>query len=126
MKRNDSPDFVGLEELKRKQREQLYNFECWAASGKWNELREENSPLRASVNGKILSVPEDFYDFLIWKHLTKEPVKEARLIGSLLGKNQISVSDVWYAKRIDHYIEQGRITIVEDSENKYARMICMS
>lgn len=92
----------------------------------WNELREENSPLRASVNGKILSVPEDFYDFLIWKHLTKEPVKEARLIGSLLGKNQISVSDVWYAKRIDHYIEQGRITIVEDSENKYARMICMS
>ena len=42
MKRNDSPDFVGLEELKRKQREQLYNFECWAASGKWNEFHRHH------------------------------------------------------------------------------------
>lgn len=30
----------------------------------WSELIEENSPLRAVVNGKVLSVPEDFYDFL--------------------------------------------------------------
>lgn len=42
MKRNDSPDFVGLEELKRKQREQLYNFECWVASGKWNEFHRHH------------------------------------------------------------------------------------
>jgi len=34
MRRNDSPDFVGLEELKCRQWEQLYNFECRAASGK--------------------------------------------------------------------------------------------
>lgn len=45
MKRNDSPDFVGLEELKRKQREQLYNFECWAASGKWNEFHRHHYEL---------------------------------------------------------------------------------
>ena len=31
----------------------------------WNTLREDNSPLRAAVNGKILGVPESFYDFLI-------------------------------------------------------------
>ena len=31
----------------------------------WNTLREDNSPLRAAVNGKILGVPEEFYDFLI-------------------------------------------------------------
>lgn len=42
MKRNDSPDFVGLEELKRRQREQLYNFECWAASGEWNEFHRRH------------------------------------------------------------------------------------
>lgn len=36
--RNDSLEFVGLKELKRKQREQLYEFECWAAAGEWNEF----------------------------------------------------------------------------------------
>lgn len=29
----------------------------------WNELVEDNSPLRAMVNGKMIGVPEDFYDF---------------------------------------------------------------
>ena len=62
----------------------------------------------------------------VWKQLTKEPIKEARLIGNLLGKNQISISDLWYAKRIDYFIEQGKVAVIEDSENKYARMICLS
>ena len=35
---------------------------------------------RAIINGKIMSVGENFYDFLIWKELTKKPIKEARLI----------------------------------------------
>ena len=43
----------------------------------WAELQEDNSPLRAVVNGRLLGVPEDFYDFLIWKRITK---KYARLI----------------------------------------------
>lgn len=46
----------------------------------WMELQEENTPLRAIINGKIMSVGENFYDFLIWKELTKKPIKEARLI----------------------------------------------
>ena len=44
------------------------------------ELQEENTPLRAIINGKIMSVGENFYDFLIWKGLTKKPIKEARLL----------------------------------------------
>ncbi len=31
----------------------------------WNELVEDNNPLRAIVNGKMIGVPEDFYDFII-------------------------------------------------------------
>lgn len=54
----------------------------------WKKLREDNSPLRAVVNGKVLGVPESFYDFLIWNTLTQKPIKEARLIGELLGKIQ--------------------------------------
>ena len=90
----------------------------------WSELAEENAPLRAVVNDKVLSVPEDFNDFLIWKRLKNVPLKEARLIGEILGQAQIGVGDWWYARRIEYYIKQGKICVVEDSKNKYARMIC--
>lgn len=90
----------------------------------WGELAEENSFLRAVVNGRLLSVPEDFYDFLIWKWLKDEPVKEARLIGDVLGRSQFGVGDWWYARRIEYFIQRGEIQVVEDSENPYARMIC--
>ena len=90
----------------------------------WSELVEDNSPLRAVVNGRVIGVPEDFYDFLIWKRLKNVPVKEARLIGEILGHTQLGVGDWWYARRIEYYLKQGKIHIVEDSENKYARIIC--
>lgn len=92
----------------------------------WGSLQEDNSPLRAVINGKLIGVPEDFYDFLIWKRITQEPIKEARLIGDILGNNQLGIGDWWYARRIDHFIQNGRIKIVEDSENTYARTICLS
>lgn len=90
----------------------------------WSGLVEENSPLRAVVSGRVLSVPENFYDFLIFDRLGGKPVKEARLIGDILGNSQLSVGDWWYAKRIEYYIRQGKIKVVEDSQNKYARLIC--
>lgn len=92
----------------------------------WDALAEENSPLRAVVGGRVLSVLEDFYDFLIWKWLGEVPIKEGRLIGDILGHAQLGVGDCWYARRIEHYIGQGKICVIEDSENKYARMICRS
>lgn len=90
----------------------------------WSQLAEDNSPLRAVINGKVTGVPEDYYDFLLWKKLSSKPIKEARLIGDVLGCYQMGIGAWWYAKRIDHYIQQGRIKVVEDSENKYARVIC--
>lgn len=92
----------------------------------WSKLREENSPLRAVVNGRLLSVPESFYDFLIWESITKKPVKENELIGNLLGKNQISIGDMWYAKRIDTLIEQRKIRVIQDSDDQYERVICLA
>lgn len=92
----------------------------------WTELEEENSPLRAVVNGRVTGVSEDFYDFQIWKRLTREPIKEARLIGDMIGHEQFGVGDHWYAKRIEHHIRQGRICVAEDCEIPYGRMICLA
>ena len=92
----------------------------------WKELTEDNSPLRAMINGKVTGVSEDFYDFLIWKRLTRKPIKEARLIGDILGCFQIGMGDWWFARRIEHFIQQDKIKVINDSENKYARVICIA
>lgn len=92
-------------------------------AGLWSALVEENSPLRAVINGKVCSVSDDFYDFLIWERLKDEPVKEGRLIGDILGQSQLGVGDWWYARRIEYYIRQGKIRVVHDSENRYAREV---
>lgn len=92
----------------------------------WTELTEDNSPLRAMINGKVTGVSEDFYDFLIWKRLTRKPIKEARLIGDILGCFQIGMGDWWFARRIEHFIQQDKIKVMNDSENKYARVICIA
>ena len=89
----------------------------------WAELVRDSSPLRAVINNRVVGVPEDFYDFLIWKHLTGKPVMQARLIGTILGQHQISVGDWWHAKRIQYHIDHGKIEVLEGSEEKYARLI---
>ena len=38
----------------------------------WEDLKEENAPLRAIVNGKLVSVPEDFYDHFLIKNIPNE------------------------------------------------------
>ena len=102
-------------------REEIRMYASW-----WRDLQEDNSPLRAVVSGRVTGVPESFYDFLIWKRLSGEPVKEARLIGDILGNFPIGVGDWWYAKRIEAFIKDGKIKVIEDSENKYARLICLA
>lgn len=97
--------------------------ELLANSMEWGRLRNENAPLRTVINGRVTSVPASFYDFLIWKYLGNSPINEAMLIGKILGENQLGVGDWWYAQRIDHYIRKGKIAVLEDNEQKYARVI---
>lgn len=94
-------------------------------ANKWSELMEDNSPLRAIINGKIVGVPENFYDFLIRKRITKTPIREARLIGDILRLYPIGVSDWWYGARIEKMIETGEIKVIEDSPQKYTRTISL-
>ncbi|MFQ7081875.1 DUF3658 domain-containing protein [Sellimonas intestinalis] len=47
-------------------------------------------------------------------------------MGNLLGKNQISIGDMWYAKRIDTLIEQRKIRVIQDSDDQYERVICLA
>ena len=97
--------------------------EIRAYAQRWNRLKLENAPLRAVVNGSVISVPSNFYDFLIFKYLGDRPIREAQLIGTILGENPLGICDWWYARRIDKLIDQKRIKIIENSPRKYERLI---
>lgn len=89
----------------------------------WNKMLDAPTMLRAVVNGRLLSVPEDFYDFLIFQRLTKKPEKEARVVGDILIHSQIEVGDGWYFYRIRQLIQEGKIQAVKDSSRPDEWMI---
>lgn len=82
----------------------LTSIEKGLYANRWQELKVENSPLRAIVNGKLLSVPVDFYDHLIIKNISDDEFVMEELIAHLMGKYPIGVSDAWYAHRIAYLL----------------------
>lgn len=85
----------------------LYSY-----ANRWQELQQEDSMLRAKINGQLVSVPESFYDPFIFRELEKQEneFNEARLIGQILGKYQLGISDAWIALRIEQVIQEGILT----------------
>ncbi|WP_312812972.1 DUF3658 domain-containing protein [Sedimentibacter sp.] len=104
---------------------QLSQIEKKIVSDYWHELMEENAPLRAIINGKIISVPEDFYDFIITRNLPENDFIMARFIGKLLGEYSLGISDSWYALRIDKMIEDNKLVVVEnrDPSHPYGKVL---
>lgn len=87
-------------------------------SGLWRQLRRNNGPLRAIVNGKLCTVDADFYDPFILKELSAcgEEFQEARFIGSVLGKYQLGIGDWLVAMRMEEFIARGMLIPVTEPE----------
>lgn len=88
-----------------------------ACAMKWSQLQNENAPLRAMLNGKLQSVSEDIYDSFILREIAEQPeqFKIAIVIGNVLGKYRLGISDVWISSRIDKMIENGILDIIKDA-----------
>ena len=79
----------------------------------WKELVKENAPLRAVVNGTVMSVPEDFYDFAVRRNLTEdEPKKMGSVIANTL-QQVPGIGDTWLYLRIMEMVGMGEVQIVE-------------
>ena len=75
---------------------QLTQIDKTIASDYWRNLMVEQAPLRANVNGKLISVPENFYDFIITNNLPHNDFIMAGFIGKLLGEYRLGIRDTWY------------------------------
>ena len=104
---------------------QLTEWDIQNGALHWGRLVQENAGLRASINGKIMSVPETFYDFMIENTLSEKPQKEAAVLGTVLGEYQVGIADGWLAHRIESKIREGEIVIMKDSPEPFERWICI-
>ena len=97
----------------------LSSHEIESIASMWDTLKEEKSLLRAVVNGKLIGVPEDFYDHLIRKETPDGDFKMSHLIGKLMINHPLGIGDGWYAKRIQRMIENGELKIVRNDAEMY-------
>lgn len=95
---------------------EISDIEKQEQSQLWVNLKTENAPLRAVVNGRLISVPEEFYDPIIMKSIPDSEFLLAQLIGTILAKYPLGVGDGWYALRINQMIAQGRLEIIGDTD----------
>lgn len=97
-----------------------------AYANRWRELVSENAPLRAVVNGQLMSVEEDHYDFALRAALPEgtNPVRAASLIGGALSRLP-GVGDVWLYCRILAMLAAGELQEVTpaDPDRPYSAMI---
>ncbi|MDL2215571.1 DUF1835 domain-containing protein [Ruminococcaceae bacterium OttesenSCG-928-N02] len=90
-----------------------------AAAYHWNNLVSENAPLRAMINGIPCSVPDCFYDYILYQVFPEKEFKVAEAIGRALGRAPGCARDFWYANRIRHMIACGELEIVEAGKKFY-------
>ncbi|MBQ9845679.1 MAG: DUF1835 domain-containing protein [Oscillospiraceae bacterium] len=88
--------------------------EYWGYAQQWWNLKVENSPLRAVLNGRVRSVSEDIYDKYIWDEidLADEEFIQAMVIGNVLGRHQLGIGDAFVALRMEKIIESEILQVV--------------
>ncbi len=82
----------------------------------WLALQKEGAPLRAVLNGRLVGVPETFYDDFIIREIAaeSETFQEGMIVGRVLGKYRLGISDAWIALRMEEMIYAGKLEAVTE------------
>ena len=77
----------------------------------WSGLVSDNAPLRAVINGSLMGVPEDFYDFAMRVNMPDGEFAIALLIGRTLS-NMPGIGDHWLYLRTQAMLKSGELVMV--------------
>lgn len=93
-------------------------------AGTWQDLQKENAPLRAVVNGRLVSLPEDGYDPFLRRVIAAQPAEfsAAQVVGTVLGQYQLGLGDGELACRLEAMVQRGelqRVTRPGPEEPRY-------
>ena len=89
--------------------------DCLAAAGTWKALRQENAPLRAQVNSRLVSVSADFYHPFIRREIPEGPFRICDLIVRVLNLH-LGIGDGIVYDGIRAMVEKGELEVVETGE----------
>jgi hypothetical protein len=90
---------------------------CQGCASHWQALQKENTPLRAVLNGRLVSVPETIYDDVIRREIEAEgdEFQEATIILRVLSRYQLGLGDAWVAFRIEEMVRAGMLEVVSEA-----------
>ena len=76
---------------------------------------------------RLRSLPEDAYDVSIRRALAEVPreFREGRLIGDILGRCALGISDSWLAMRIEAMVQSGELAVAREAkaDRLYSRVL---
>lgn len=89
-----------------------------ALAARWRALQQEDAPLRAVLNGVLVSAAEELYDPYLRRVLAELPdtFREAELIGLTLGRFPLGFGDAWLAMRVESWVARGDLAVVRRPE----------
>ncbi len=88
--------------------ESISKLQRIAYANTWNDLVRDNAPLRVIINGSVIGVPDDFYDFALRANMPEGEFKVAQLIGKTL-IHISGIGDRWLFQRIQTMIQSGEL-----------------
>ena len=93
----------------------------------WCVLKRENAPLRALLNGCLVSAPETLYDPFLLRELEQQPqeFRAAYLVGKVLGKYRLGMGDAWVWLRLKQMIRDGRLQQVTAAAEEDPAYYCI-
>ena len=99
-----------------------------SCAGHWRKLKLESVPLRVVQNGQPISAEESFYDEYIYREIDEEDDEfhEAMIVGRVLGKYRLGISDAFIALRIEEMIQAGELAPISSAAKDspiYHRML---
>lgn len=85
-----------------------------------------SEPSREELD-RLRRLPEDAYDFSIRRALAEAPreFREGRLIGDILGRCALGISDGWLAMRIEAMVQSGELAVAREAkaDRLYSRVL---
>lgn len=80
---------------------------------RWRQLQKENTHLRAVLNGKLSSAPDNIYDGFIRREIEAMPSRfhQAEVIGRVLGHG-LGIGDALVAERMEEMLHGGELEVV--------------
>lgn len=82
-------------------------------SDEWRRLQQDHALLRATINGSICSVPDDFYDHFIKAVIKDEPIKIGLCMFQVV--SNIQISDFIIYERIKHMLMSKELLMIEEN-----------